>query len=384
MKKDEFAKPGKEPRMIGDLGVPASLQGFMVTKYLKKAMERDIELRDGTIHFCATPDHTKLTTVFNNLLNPSKRLYMALFSDDSCVSVRDGDGKVATYNMDIKSCDSSHTSMLFWAMTQITDGAARANIIKLIHQLQTKIRVFDLSRPQRGTTKRYAEFVKTDGSPTLYSGSTLTTAINNLANILIGHSIISSNATTSTEIIAAAAAVGYLVSLEPCPRPEDIQFLKHSPVMDTTGVYRPLLNIGVLFRTMGTAKGDVPGRKSVPLLERFKAFEYSLVHGMYPRSHFPFVDVRKHALRKVDMKLVKASSIRIERDLGYKVTETTEHHFLAEDVYRRYNLTAAEIQILDDTIAYQPFTTFHACSPASKILRADYGLSTPTVFPQDS
>jgi hypothetical protein len=379
MKKDEFAKPGTEPRMIGDLQVPASLEGFMVTKYLKEAMQRDVELPGGTLHFCATPDHDALTDVFANLLSPKKRVYMSLFSDDSCVSIRQENGEVTVYNMDISSCDASHTGSLFWALGQITTGLARDNIVRLIKQLQTKIRIYDLSRPTRGSRKRYAEFVKKDGSPTLYSGSTLTTAINNLANILIGCSIILSNATTSAEIIAAAEAVGYIVTLERCEIPEDIQFLKHSPVRDIHGILRPLLNIGVLFRTMGTAKGDVPGRSNTPLRERFAAFEYALMQGMYPRSHFPFVDIRKEALRGSNDKLAADCERRVQRMLTHRVGTTTEHHFRSEDVYRRYRLTPAEILLLDVDIANQQFDTFHACSAANKVFRTDYGLSCPTL-----
>ena len=381
MKKGEIGKFGKEPRMIGDLKVPASLEGFMVTKYLKKAMQEDVLVDDGRIHFCSKPDHSELTTVFNNLMSPSSRVYMALFSDDSCVSVREKDGSVSTYNMDIVSCDASHTGMLFWALAQITTGLSKENIIRLIGQLSTDIRVYDLSRPQRGMDKRYALFRRKDGSPTLYSGSTLTTSVNNLANILIGHSIITSKANSSDEIIAAARAVGYLVTLERCEMPEDIQFLKHSPVLDTTGVYRPVLNIGVLFRSMGTARGDVPGRRTTPLRERFAAFEYALYRGMYPRSHFPFIDVRKsklkHDLRKVDLQATEV----VKRQLEYKVGQCEERHFLAADVYRRYRLSHDEICILDEEIAHMPFDTFHACSAANKVLAKDYGLSCATLYP---
>lgn len=382
MKKNEFGKVNSEPRMIGDLQVPASLEGFMVTKYLKQAMQNNIDLPYGTMHFCATPAHVDLTSVFENLMNPMKRFYMAYFSDDSCISVRQPDGSTLIYNMDISSCDASHTSMLFWALTRIVDGMSRENFIRLIDQLRTLIRVYDVSRPNRGPDKRYAEFKKSDGSPTLYSGSTITTVINNLANILIGHSILTAGATTPDEIIKAAANVGYIITLEPCPRPEDIQFLKHSPVLDTTGVYRPVLNLGVMFRSMGTAKGDVPGKQDVPLKERFRAFEHALLHGMYPRSHFPFVDRRKRALRGADgSQSYEQSQTLVERELAYKVIGTEEHSFHAEDIYRRYNLTTDEISLLDETIANQPFTTFHACSAASKVLETDYGLSCPGTYP---
>jgi len=378
MKKDEWAKPGKEPRMIGDLKVPASLQGFMVTKYLKKAMLEDIEYQDGILHFCATPDHGELTRVFEGLMKPRARVYMTYFSDDSCVSVNTKEG-VKMYNMDISSCDASHTAMLFYALTRLADGPAGENLRVLVDQLRVPMRVYDLSRPTSGPNKRYAQFVRNDNSPVLYSGSTITTVINNLANILIGKSIIDNQASTPEEIMSAAKLAGYVVTLEECTIPEKLQFLKHSPVLDTSGTYRPVLNLGVLLRTLGTCKGDVPGSNKIPLLERFQAFERGLLQGMYPNTSFPFVDARKACVAgksKIDSQVSK----KVDEMFAYKVGETDQSTHHAVDVYARYGLSPAEIALLDEEVATSPFTSYHSCKTVSKILELDYGLRSPSVI----
>lgn len=379
LKKDEWAKPGKEPRMIGDLKVPASLQGFMVTKYLKEAMKEDIHYKDGIMHFCASPNHADLQEVFDELRQPTKRAYIAYFSDDSCVAVRNG-GKVERYNMDITSCDASHTSLLFHALINLARGAAADNLRVLVEQLRVPMRVYDLSRPAHGPGKRYSLFRRKGKEPTLYSGSTITTAINNLANILIGKSIIETGATLPEEIIAAAKAVGYIVTLTHCEIIEDLQFLKHSPVKDIHGVYRPVMNLGVLLRTIGTAKGDVPGRTKDGFLERCRAFDRGILQGLYPRTSFPFVDRKKHVVAGVRTRLDKQVATRIGRLLEHRVGTTETAVFTSEDIYRRYRLTPGEIGVMDEEIAYAPFNSFHSCKAASKILTLDYGLQSPSLY----
>lgn len=60
MKKNEYAKHGKMARMIGDLGVPASLQGFRLTKVMKEAMAGEpIDYLGGRIEFCPKPSDRK-------------------------------------------------------------------------------------------------------------------------------------------------------------------------------------------------------------------------------------------------------------------------------------------------------------------------------------
>lgn len=377
MKKDEWAKPEKEPRMIGDLKVPASLQGFRVTKYLKLAQTKDVVMDNAVIHFCSGPDHTQLSQVFSDLINPPSEYYMAYFSDDSCIAVRQDDGSVFRANLDISSCDSSHTEHIFNAYQQLASGRAGTDLATLVDQLRLPIRIYSLDRSQG---KQYVEMRTKDGSPTLYSGSTCTTSINNLANILIAHSIVLHKAKTPDQIIEAAAQVGYAITLEHADRIEDIQFLKHSPVRDVRGDWQPLLNIGVLLRASGTCKGDLPGKTSESLEVRAQSFQRALLQGMYPRSHFPLIDGMKRAVANAVCSGDEQSQKRVAAALKYKIGDTITNHFTSADVYRRYNLTPSECDNLDQTLSTAGYGTFLHSPALSKILEKDYGLSCLTSY----
>lgn len=380
MKRDEIAKPGKVPRMIGDLGVAASLQGFVLTKYLKMAQDdRPIHINGGTIDFCSTPAIDRLQHVFDNLLNPLGRFYMAYFSDDSCFSFRHL-GKVRYYNLDISKCDASHGPRIFEALTKICPAHLRDEMSRLIEQCKLSIEIVSQSDKKNKVRGHF------DG-PTLFSGSTLTTLINNLANTVIGLCLsrveLEEREYTDDELSAiftsAIEKCGYIVSgfngAELCKQPEDIQFLKYSPVRDTKGQYRPLLNLGVLLRASGTCKGDLPGSKKTPIEERARQFQSALLQGMYPRSSFPFLRTMKDtagALTSVQ------ATVRVARELYYKVQDSSDgdHHFFTDEtVLQRYGLTDLEIEELR---AFSRAGVYEHSSSTfiDKIIGKDYGLAS--------
>jgi hypothetical protein len=383
-KKDEIAKPRKKPRSIGDLGVAASLQGFIVTKLMKKAQEaHPCLINGGKIEFVSSPKTRRLQEVFDNLLNPPGRFYMAYFSDDSCFSFRHF-GKIYTYNLDISSCDASHGTMLFAALLRVTPPPLRAAMKVLIEQCELDITV----RSCHGKEKIRGHF----SGPVLFSGSTLTTVINNLANMLIG--IVLSRVTleerdyTDEELsdvfTVALEGIGYIVTGfgvgERCSRPEDIQFLKHSPVKDVTGVYRPVLNPGVLLRSSGSCHGDLPGRKSECIFQRIKSMQYSLLCGMYPRVRCPFIDNMKTASLpdSLNTRSFHQAQAKVSKDLQYKVDHDEDepvYTFTDEAMFIRYDLNPLDHEDLT-TFSHAGATT-HSCAQfADKVLKADYGLRT--------
>jgi hypothetical protein len=148
MKKDEWAKPGKYPRMIGDLGVAASLQGFRVTDYLKIAESYESTYHNGIkSEFVKSPSQAKLRQVFSQLIQPDARGYFCYFSDDSCFSITIN-YRTYMYNIDISSCDSSHTTSLFQALCDITPDVAQADMRALVDQLRLPIRIVSSSNPK--------------------------------------------------------------------------------------------------------------------------------------------------------------------------------------------------------------------------------------------
>jgi len=364
----EVAKPNKVARMIGDMGIAASLQGAWIAAAIKKGMQRIITSDDAEYEFCSKPEPGKLAQVFRNLMAPRRRVYFVYFSDDSCISIRTQHG-VATYNMDIRKCDSSHRRHIFLSLLRLVPDRLKPDMQKLLDQCHLPIRITNPDDKAERVVLEPTDY-------TLYSGSTLTTIVNNLANLLIARSIAESKADTPRTIKAAAARAGYLIELtgegadKPCAQPEDIQFLKHSPVRDTTGEWRAMLNLGVLLRASGKCKGDLP--RGPDLESRAKAFQYALVQGMYPRTHFALRDALLAAAGSTNERSIR----RVSDLLRYKNIDSAGHsfHVHAADLYRRYRLTEREYSQLENEFGHLSYGGAHISEAASRILELDYGL----------
>lgn len=363
IKCDEWAKYGAYPRMIGDLGCPASLMGFRLTKAMKGALaDFPLYRHGGESHFIATPSTSKLREVFDNLLNPKGRYYFCYFSDDSCFSIRIG-GKLYVFNIDISSCDASHGPALFGALRKCTPSFALPCMDRLLDQLRSPIKVVN---PHNKKEK----IVMSKGEINLHSGSTLTTHANNVGTASIGESLATYNfdpaLNIKDQIIDAAARVGYKVTVECCAFPEAIQFLKHSPAKDSLGRYSPLLNMGVWLRMSGTCRGDLPGKGDLEL--RAQQFQYNLVQGAFPRTRAPFFDNQRGVTDK--------GVIAIEKLFQYKTHHDEEDlYFTDSAMLRRYGLTALEeAEVLD--FGRCGVGEHISASGLGKILNLDYSLNT--------
>lgn len=374
MKTEELAKPGKWPRMIGDLGVAASLQGFRSTAFLKEAMNKKSLIYKGfEIEFVKSPSYERLVSTFKKLLDPpQKRGYMVLFSDDSCASIRLSDGRVMYGNLDISGCDASQTAAIFRQLEYISPGHMQPDIGTLINQCKLPIRIVNMN-----DRREVCKLKNVTGDPVLYSGSTLTTIVNNLANFNIGMSIaddLEAGIIKSYEdMITCAAKVGYVVTCEACKQPQEIQFLKHSPVYDVEGELRPLLNLGVLLRSSGTSKGDLPGRKSETIEARAASFQKGLLRGMYPGARFSILQALNSHVAESDV----SSEVErvVAKHLPYDHETQTPVYFVDDhQLSLRYELALSEIEELNWLIRQSGFGYQIQSSAVDKILRVDYGL----------
>jgi hypothetical protein len=257
LKKDEVAKPTKPGRAIGDFGVAASLQGFCLTGRLKNAMaDDDIIIGDARYRFVKKPDFETLNDTFEKLRDPPEKHFFVYFSDDSCYARRLPDGTVASYNVDISKCDASHTEETFDLLTSLLPKHAQDDCQLLTDQCKADIEV---ALPEVFGSKRKLRL--SPSGARLYSGSTLTTIINNLANLLVASQLVGCKSHEPKELVAAVAQCGYCVTLDLNEIHEDTQFLKNSPVWcRDEGRYVSILNLGVLLRTSGRARGDIPGK----------------------------------------------------------------------------------------------------------------------------
>lgn len=380
LKRDEIGKPGKPGRTIGDLGVEASLQGAWATKLDKEAVAEDIILdsngRRTRVHFCSSPTSAELQQVFDHLQYPPEDAYFVYFSDDSCYATHTPNG-VWRANLDISSCDASHSDELFVKYVNLhPEGQAREDLQILADQCRAPIAI---EAPSRHEGKKCRVLLQSPGAR-LFSGSTLTTVINGFANTCIAQAIHSSACTTAASIETAALQAGYVLTIDVCEEFEDIQFLKSSPVVDITGRYRPVLNIGVLLRAYGTCKGDLPrGPRGSSLQSRADSFQKGLLQGLYPTISFPFLEsLKKRYSHALDGKF-DASSYE------HKCTDTVAV-FTDDAIFKRYYLTTPTkvargfrmsgvnmgglTELADCEFGFE-----HASLGANAILRKDYGLS---------
>jgi hypothetical protein len=357
MKKDEIAKPGKYPRMIGDLGVAASLQGMRPTAIVKYAMAAEpIRYKNCTMTFVAKPEPGSMQAVFDSLMY-GKGVQFFYFSDDSCISIEKG-GRRVMYNLDISSCDGSHY-YTFEALLETVPKKLKAEFEVLVEQCVQPIVLTSTDQKRKVKLK--------PKMPRLYSGSTLTTLINNLANIMICKAIVDDEAFTPEEISAAAAKAGFIVTVEKCEQPEDLQFLKHSPVRTDKG-YQPMLNLGVMLRSLGQCKGDLPGRG--PIVERAKAFTNAYITGMYPRTNFSLrAALLRHTLDSDEM-YQKAAAKMFPQFIAGVAMEVAD-----PDLYRRYRLTTNDLAWMETFASTATLFTSHRSPALSKILMKDYGLT---------
>lgn len=381
MKKNEWAKFGKYARMIGDLGVEASLAGFRITNFLKNAeVAEEIQLNGIDVQFVKSPSQPVLRRVFANLIKPARRGYFCYFSDDSCFSIRIG-GKVYFYNIDISSCDASHGPHMFQALIDSTPVVGALDMADLVEQLKCPIRIY--SRDDR----KHRVLLQCH-KPKLYSGSTVTTRINNLANQLIAKSLSETDFSgcqnsldVRTAIRTAAEQVGYIVTVDDCTSYSDLQFLKHSPVYDTDNQLQPMLNLGVMLRLSGICDGDLPGRGC--LKERARLFQAGLLRGVYPRTDFELLRMMRSTVKGPlpDTALASVIQRRTDQILDHKVvsSENDVHYNVEmEEIFRRY--PAVKPWMLGELLDFMGnagYGTVVACEAASLVLEKDYGLICP-------
>lgn len=377
VKKGEYAKPGKKPRAIGDLGVVASLLGFRLTNFCKTAQASEvIEFGAWKAQFIKSPTRDQMQNAFQQLIEPEGQAYFAYFSDDSCLSVRHPGG-VHRYNLDIKSCDCSHTDRLFQLLEEIVpEGLPRDDMRRLTAQCGLPIDLRCLENPSKKVRLQARCRV-------LYSGSTLTTFMNNVACLLILYALFLRGYTgqlvngQSIELREAAASVGYQITgIEPLPEIEDLQFLKHSPILDeSTNQYAPVLNIGVLLRSLGRANGDCVGRGD--LRTRARGFCSAVVQSAYPTTDFPLKSSLLTAFGATftQRQLIEAKNSFGDHKVDPSLTLPTIRP-LAASLARRYRLTEDDMEELSALSSQLDLGRFINLQSVHRILETDYGIGT--------
>jgi hypothetical protein len=349
-------------RQIIDLFVPGSLSGFWITKLLKGGLE-DLPLlwNGGTMRFVKKPTTSVLTECFEDLISPPLRYTFVYHSDDSCFSVRHN-GKIHIFNIDISACDASHGPAIFKMLYDVTPEVGKADMQRLINQCRNHLRFVSPHTPLFSVLIKFLD-------PRLFSGSTITTLINNLANLIIGCALSECHFDTlrsiDEQVIAVVRRTGYVVTCEPCRQDEDIQFLKNSPAYDTEGRMWPTLNFGVYLRAMGVTKGELNG--TGPIKPRAIAHHHQFTQGAYPRTHTPLIDSQRGQL----------TTYKPLADFEYKVDDDCTPRSLSDHaLLKRYNLSEYEFSQVQ-LLATAGYEDVLSGAGFSVILMKDYGLTSP-------
>jgi len=372
IKPEEYAKPDKPPRVIVDLGVAASLVVFRFAEFFKTAQASEtLHFNGGTMRFVKSPDPLVMEQAFEELFQPKGRFAAVYFSDDMCFSYWYR-GKVYWHNIDISSCDASHTSHLFDMLRECCPDRAQEAVNAAIKQCEAPIRIRSYAHPKRSV-------VIQPTTAKLYTGSGITTLINNLATFLIAFSF--STGEISPDVLAGRAAdAGYIVTgVEPLEQFEDLQFLKHSPCFDeTTSWWRSVLNLGVYLRASGACKYNLPGKG--PLEPRARSFQKALFQGVYPYLDTPLLSSFRSTFEGAEV--TEGATKMVADIMKRKVTASAiEHERVSlsdENLLRRYRLTGADLSELWD-FSKASFATESNYPALHKILLKDYTVGLTSV-----
>lgn len=374
LKMSELLPKGKM-RGIGDLGAKRTSATAYVFSSIKAAFEAPYTHKFYTFEFVGKPLKTKLSEVFERLLSLKLgEVYMPYFSDDNCIAAHCSDG-LFVCNGDIKQCDGSHFDPI---LTFVRDFLRFTNGVKNVHY-DAITRAFDyLYRPLmfRNKHNRRQKVKYTFRNPRMYSGFAGTTVVNNFASLLIGMSlqrlVPNPSLVTKEEFrvayIEAAALVGYRLTTDVCVIPEDLQFLKHSPVF-VDGEVHVCMNLAVWFRGHGMFHGDLPGRG--PLEHRCRAYNSEVA---YSRLNWGNHDLNtafqgliiKHTM--VDMTKCVNAALTITKTIG-----DYGAYIPAESVCRRYRISPCRFRDLCEDVKLMNLEDVLYSDLIQTIYDKDYG-----------
>lgn len=372
LKRHEPLAKGKQ-RGIGDLGVERTQETAFCIPNFKEAWSVPYVSGEYKGVFVASPDKGVLSNIFKELWNSSETVFV-YFSDDSCFGCNCSDGRLV-FNADIKKCDNSHFDpifeMLFDLLAYDPRGLPVGCYVHLVEAF-----AFLNEKPTMRNTKEYREKIKYHfNSARLFSGSVLTTIINNFANWLIfmhlkqlvPHTSNHTKAEIMRAYVKAGEMAGYVTKVQICNIVEDMQFLKHS-CSEIDGEYVPWMNLGVFYRMFGTFVGDLPGRGSI--FDRASSFVSDVVVG---RENWG-----NHVVNDSFMHLVVSKNIRMTGNayreaLTVKSIGRAEKRIREFSLCKRYGITESDLGELCELTSQAGVFDFVSHPILAVIYLKDYG-----------
>lgn len=365
-KPGERLPPGKYLRAIGDLTTIGSAVLGYYMDYVKLAFKADFVYNGCRAKFVKSPDKEELRDVFRRLIEPEHRMEFVFHSDDSSFAFKLESGEIIRFNMDISACDGSNFEPVFALLEKAmkVDTRFDVDIERCFSQLGCPFRV-----RMRHDRKSSALFKPILGR-VLYSGSVLTTSVNNMANTLLFLAIAGLGSmdreTALRRIPEAAAQVGYIVTLEECMYVEDLQFLKHSPCEIHEGGYEPIVNLGTMMRNWGRCRGDLPGKKKAGIKARARIFLSDVAKSFVHHG-------RNVIVKAFEAHRVAQSNPNNLQQVKEYTTGASKGTCVTESLGRRYRCTSCEMEELADAIVHVSFGTRYYSETVRRIMSKDYG-----------
>lgn len=373
IKKFELLSAGK-CRGIADLGEVRTQLTAHPFPSIKEAWTHPFVHGHYTSTFCATPDHGALSNVFRSLdLVPLGKVEFVYFSDDSCVAAGCADGRIV-FNADVKKCDNSHTTPMFNGLEKLLtktygfDNLHAAAIRASFKYLRESL-VMSNPHNRREKVKYFFTTMR------LYSGSTLTTTMNNFANLCISLRLAQRVPNPSLvtkeqflrQYILAGEDCGYELKTQVCAVVEDMQFLKHScSIVD--GEYIPWVNLAAWYRGFGTTSGDFPGRGDISA--RGSSFVADVV---VSRESWGNHAIRDSFAHLKNAKRVRMTGNAYREALRVKSIGGTNVRISLESLARRYKVPIEPLEELVTLTRQARINTIVSHPMLSVLYHVDYG-----------
>lgn len=379
VKTGEILPAFKYLRGIGDLRNPACTRLGYLFDYIKKGYEQPIYTNNCQLRFVKSPDKDELTTVFNDIIRPTRDGYMYYFSDDAILSCVCSDG-VLMADSDLSKSDGSQFTPVFKSCAMVIKGDARFDddIDVGLRQCQCKIRV---TNPEDSRERYVLEPSSVHPDDEMYylpSGSGFTTTINNEANETVGYNFFSNyydktktRAENAQLYMQAAEEMGYIVKIKIHECVEKLSFLKHFPALCGDS-YVPILCPGVMLRAAGKTWGDYPGKKSYSIVERAQAFNYQYALSLVHAGDHCITDSFRKAFKPCDVKGDPKMYQKMIKQYTVYSSNSSIHRIGDESLCRRYSIGKGELDELCHLITHSRVGEVISCVASRKMLDMDY------------
>jgi hypothetical protein len=379
----ETAKWNKYARLFVSLGPTSILCAGFLIPYIKDAFAsyHGWEHENRVSAFIPGPTLENLVRVFEGIRDTAD-MFVPYFSDDAAAGFRCADGLFMA-ELDFSSCDSSHTDVIFDIFEEIcSDDVRTLNRVKAARrQCRKKMKL-----SSRADLKWLTVVLKA-AVTCLFSGSVLTTIINNLGQLILFASLVQTALPVAERTVAgcplwvknAATQAGYILTCDQVKHFSELTFLKYFPC-DIDGQITPCLALGVPLRALGVCWGDLPGGKNESLEDRAQQWNHMVVGAFIDAGRSSIMEKLRAQLsgRNLKARTLEHMRDRLAKQMPYheclKILRPIPDVYLCD----RYNISQSEVDEVVEMISNHHCLSVRTTA-TDKIFEKDYGFQTPMV-----